>query len=84
LALIQAPVIRLRFDQVVAIANQGKPVIVSVRDNWVSPVVIFFVVRGGDAQSVFVVDSSLFNLHSLSRAQFSAMWQGFSAVLTPR
>jgi hypothetical protein len=74
----------LTVDQVVAIANQGKPVIVSVRDNWDFPGGHIFVVSGGDAQSVYVVDSSLFNLHSLSRAQFSAMWQGFSAVLTPR
>jgi ABC-type bacteriocin/lantibiotic exporter with double-glycine peptidase domain len=74
----------LTVDQVVAIANQGKPVIVSVRDSVNFPGGHIFVVSGGDAQSVFVVDSSLLNLHTLTRAQFSGMWQGFSAVLTPR
>ncbi len=74
----------LTVAQVIAIANQGSPVIVSVRDYLHFPGGHVFVVRGGDAQSVFVVDSSLFNLQSLPRAQFSAMWEGFSAVLTPR
>ncbi|HEY4384785.1 MAG TPA: hypothetical protein VGN34_09960 [Ktedonobacteraceae bacterium] len=74
----------LTVEQVVEIANQGKPVIVSVRDAVNYPAGHIFVIRGGDAQSVFIVDSSLLNLHQLTRAQFSAMWQGFSAVLTPR
>ncbi|HTK07728.1 MAG TPA: hypothetical protein VL485_11210 [Ktedonobacteraceae bacterium] len=74
----------LTVEQVVEIANEGKPVIVSVRDSVNYPAGHIFVVRGGDAQTVFIVDSSLLNLHQLTRAQFSAMWQGFSAVLTPR
>jgi hypothetical protein len=74
----------LSVDQVVNIANQGAPVIVSVRDAFHFPAGHIFVVRGGDPQSVYVVDSSPLNLQQLSRSQFSLMWQGFSAILTPR
>ena len=72
----------LSLNQVIAIANAGQPVIVS----W--PPATYdgghiVVVTGGDAQTVRLADSSRYNRTSLSRTQFAAWWQGFSAILTP-
>ena len=69
-------------DQVIATANAGKPVIVS----W--PPATYegghiVVVTGGNATTVNLADSSRYDRPSVSRAQFSAWWQGFSAILTP-
>jgi Peptidase C39 family len=72
----------LSYDQVVATANHGQPVIVA----W--PPARYdgghlVVVTGGNSQTVDIADSSRFDRHSLSRAQFMAWWAGFSAVVTP-
>lgn len=72
----------LSYDQVVATANQGEPVIVG----W--PPARYdgghlVVVTGGTRQSIAIADSSRFDRHSLSRAQFMSWWAGFSAVVTP-
>ncbi len=72
----------LTYDQVVATANQGQPVIVA----W--PPARYegghlVVVLGGNSETVFLADSSLYNRHSLSCAQFMTWWAGFSAVDTP-
>lgn len=72
----------LSYDQVVAIANLGEPVIVS----W--PPAHYkgghlVVVVGGNSQIVFLADSSHYNRHSLSHTQFMKWWAGFSAVITP-
>lgn len=73
---------KLSYDQVIAAANRGQPVIVS----W--PPARYdgghiVVVTGGNSQTVLLADSSLYNRHSLSRAQFMKWWAGFSAVATP-
>ncbi len=73
---------RLSYDQVVATANQGEPVIVA----W--PPALYdgghlVVVIGGNSQTVILADSSLYDRHTLSRAQFMKWWAGFSAVATP-
>jgi hypothetical protein len=72
----------LSYDQVVATANRGEPVIVG----W--PPELYdgghlVVVIGGNSQTIFIADSSRYNRHSLSRAQFMNWWAGFSAVATP-
>ena len=72
----------LSYDQVVATANRGEPVIVG----W--PPELYdgghlVVVIGGNSQTIFIADSSRYNRHSLSRAQFMNWWAGYSAVATP-
>ncbi|GCE12984.1 C39 family peptidase [Tengunoibacter tsumagoiensis] len=72
------------FQQVVDIANKGQPVIVSVRDARYYPGGHLFVIKGGDDQYVYIADSSLNNFQKMTNAMFQGMWQGFSAVLTPK
>ncbi len=71
-------------DDVVLIASRGQPVIVSVRDSVNFPNGHIFVVTGGDAQKVLIADSSPHNFKEMTRAVFTAMWQGMSAVLIPK
>ena len=71
-------------QDVIAIANKGNPVIVSVRDSYYFPGGHIFVVRGGDGQYVSIADSSPGNFTRMSYAMFQGMWQGLSVVLTPR
>lgn len=71
-------------QEVIDAANKGMPVIVSVRDSHYFPNGHIFVIRAGDDQSVSVADSSPANFTHMTRAMFTNMWQGFSAVLTPR
>lgn len=71
-------------QDIINIANKGFPVIVSVRDSYYFPGGHIFVVRGGDSQYVYIVDSSLNNFQRMTYAMFLGMWQGFSAILTPR
>jgi hypothetical protein len=69
-------------DNVIATANAGHPVIV----NWPPDRFSgghFVVVRGGNADTVYLADSSSYNYPSLPRATFLGYWAGFSAVLTP-
>lgn len=69
-------------DQVIAHANQGNPVIVSFPpDRYAGGHIL--VVIGGNSTTVFLADTSLWNRHSLSRAQFLQWWEGFAAVVTP-
>ncbi len=71
-------------QDIITLGNNGTPVIVGVRDSYYYPGGHIFVVRGGDAQNVYIVDSSRANFQQMSRSMFLGMWQGFSAVLTPR
>jgi peptidase C39-like protein len=72
----------LSLDQVINIANHGRPVIVSFPpDRYAGGHLL--VVTGGDNNYVYLADSSLYNRHSLARAQFLNWWEGFSAILTP-
>jgi Peptidase_C39 like family len=70
-------------QEVIAIANKGNPVIVSVRDSYYFPGGHIFVVRGGDGQYVSIADSSPGNFTRMSYAMLQGMWQGLSVVLTP-
>jgi hypothetical protein len=71
-------------QDIITIANKGFPVIVSVRDSYYFPGGHLFVVRGGDSQYVDIVDSSPADFQRMTHAMFLGMWQGFSAILTPR
>ncbi len=71
-------------QDVIASANSGKPVIVSLRDSRYYPMGHFFVIRGGDEQYVYITDSSFFNFQRMTHSMFRNMWQGFSTILTPR
>jgi Peptidase_C39 like family len=70
-------------QDIVAIANKGQPVIVSVRDAYYFPGGHFMVVRGGDNQYVYLADSSPANFPRMSYSMFLGMWSGLSAILTP-
>jgi len=69
-------------DQIIAIANSGRPVIVSFPpDRYAGGHLL--VVTGGDSNHVYLADSSIFNRRSLTRTQFMKWWEGFYAVVTP-
>jgi predicted double-glycine peptidase len=42
------------------------------------------VVTAGNDTTVYLADTSGWNRHSLSRAQFLQWWEGFAAVVTPQ
>jgi Peptidase_C39 like family len=73
----------LSLDQIINIANQGQPVIVSFPpDRYAGGHLL--VVTGGNSSIVKLADSSLWNRQSLSRAQFLHWWEGFYAIVTPK
>jgi Peptidase_C39 like family len=73
----------LSLDQIITIANHGEPVIVSFPpDRYAGGHLL--VVTGGNSSTVYLADSSLWNRHSLSRAQFLNWWEGFYAIVTPQ
>ena len=72
----------LSLDQIIATANRGHPVIVSFPpDRYAGGHLL--VVIGGNANTVYLADSSSYNRHSLSRGQFMQWWEGFAAILSP-
>ena len=60
----------------IAVANKGTPVIVG------SPAHIM-VIKGGDANYVYAVDSSPVNRQAMTYDQFLSFWDGFSVLITP-
>jgi hypothetical protein len=67
---------------VLALANSGTPVIVSwPPDRYAGGHLV--VVAGGDSRSILIADSSGWNRHVLSVAQFMQWWAGFAAVPIP-
>jgi predicted double-glycine peptidase len=72
----------LSLDNIINIANHGRPVIVSFPpDRYAGGHLL--VVTGGSGNYVNLADSSLYNRQSLTRAQFLHWWGGFSAIVTP-
>jgi ABC-type bacteriocin/lantibiotic exporter with double-glycine peptidase domain len=69
-------------DRVIDLANHGTPVIVGFPPSRY-PGGHLLVVTGGNSTSVFLVDSSVWNWHTLSRSRFLWYWEGFAAVVTP-
>jgi hypothetical protein len=78
---------RLTLDQVIGLAERGRPVIVSFPPAKSAPLYPgghILVVVGGTSATVFVADSSHLDRTSFSRPQFLELWGGFSAVVTPK
>lgn len=72
----------LSLDQIIAIANAGKPAIVSwPPDRWSGGHLL--VVTGGNSRIVKLADSSLYDFTSLLRAKFLNYWEGYYAIVTP-
>ena len=73
----------LSLDNVIDIANHGRPVIVGwPPDRYAGGHLL--VVTGGNSNYVYLADSSSYNYHSLSRHKFLSWWEGFSAIVTPK
>ena len=73
----------LSLDQIISIANAGKPVIVSFPPDRYAGGHLLIVI-GGNSNIVKLADSSLWNRKVLSRAQFLNWWEGFYAIVTPQ
>ncbi len=70
-------------NDVINVANAGTPVIVGFPpDRYAGGHLL--VVTGGNANYVYLADSSLYNRHSLTHAQFMNWWAGFAAIVTPK
>lgn len=70
-------------NQLINTANSGKPVIVDFPpDRYAGGHLL--VVTGGDANNVYLADSSAWNHQSLTHAQFLQWWAGYAAVVMPR
>ncbi len=73
-------------DEIVNIANKGHPVIISFppgRNPQFSSGHIL-VVKGGDKDTVYMADSSLYNHTAYSRSDFAEFWGGFYAIPIPK
>ncbi len=69
-------------DDIVNVANTGKPVIVSFPPSrWTGGHIL--VLRGGHGNNVYLADSSQFNMTIVSRATFLKYWGGFAVVVIP-
>ncbi len=73
---------KLSLSQVIDIANSGRPVIVDFPPYKYAGGHIL-VVTGGNAEFVYLADSSSYNRRVLTHAQFMQWWDGFSAIVTP-
>jgi hypothetical protein len=79
----------LSYDRLVQLAAaQGIPVVVGVRDaqQRFFPAFAsghFLVVVGGNASFLKIVDSSLYRITQLPRAEFDMLWTGLTVLLTP-
>ncbi|HLL80243.1 MAG TPA: hypothetical protein VKT25_12125, partial [Ktedonobacteraceae bacterium] len=74
---------KLSLDQVIAVANSGRPVIVSFPPYKYDGGHLLVVV-GGNSSLVYLADSSAYNRTQLTHAQFMNWWGGFSAIVTPK
>ncbi len=73
----------LSLGQIIAIANRGRPVIVSFPpDRYAGGHLL--VVTGGNSSNVKLADSSLWNRQYLSQSQFLQWWEGFYAIVIPK
>jgi peptidase C39-like protein len=68
--------------QVIQIANQGRPVIVSFPPDRV-PGGHILVVIGGSGSQVYLSDSSTLNQTMMSQVAFTSLWEGYAVVVTP-
>ncbi len=69
-------------DTVIALANQGYPIIVNFPPAlW--PGGHFLVLFGGNSQEVYTADSSQFDKRIWQRQDFLRYWQGFASIVVP-
>lgn len=71
-------------DSLLSVANHGWPIIVDFPPSQDWPTGHFLVVTGGDSSSVFLVDSSSYNITALSHQQFLQDWGGFAVIVVPK
>jgi hypothetical protein len=64
-------------QDLIAVANKGFPVIVGVPGH-------ILVVRGGDSNYVYLIDSAPADRTVMPREQFANWWDNFSVELLPR
>ncbi|MBV9690748.1 MAG: hypothetical protein JO202_13695 [Ktedonobacteraceae bacterium] len=70
-------------DDVITIANSGRPIIISFPPSrWAGGHIL--VVIGGNKDNVLLADSSRLNMRSMARNIFVKYWVGFAVVVTPR
>ena len=69
-------------NDVIRAANAGEPVIVGFPPDRY-PEGHLVVVTGGNANYVYLADSSIYNRHSITHTQFMNWWEGFAAIVTP-
>jgi hypothetical protein len=70
-------------DSLISIGNQGRPIIVGFPPyKWTGGHLL--VLKGGDDDSVFLADSSQFNMKTISRQKFLSYWGGFAEVVMPK
>jgi len=74
---------KLSLSQVIDIANSGRPVIVDFPPYKYAGGHLL-VVTGGNAEFVYLADSSSYNRRVLSHGQFMQWWAGFSAIVIPK
>ena len=76
----------LSLQDLITISDKGTPIIVSLQDKYYFPNGHVLVVRGGDDQYVYLVDSSPDNFTRMPYSMFLGMWSNdhFSAILIPR
>ena len=64
-------------QDLIYITNKGFPVIVGIPGH-------ILVVRGGDSNYVYLVDSAPANRKVMTHSEFLALWDGLSSLLTPQ
>ncbi len=64
-------------DALISVTNKGFPVIVGIPGH-------ILVVRGGDSNYVYLVDSAPANQTRMTHAEFLSLWNNFSVLLTPQ
>ncbi|QBD78300.1 hypothetical protein EPA93_20770 [Ktedonosporobacter rubrisoli] len=70
-------------DEVISIANKGRPVIVGFPpERWSGGHLL--VVRGGDKDHVYTADSSRLDMQVFTHQNFNKYWAGFAVVITPK
>ncbi len=69
-------------DDMLKVANNGRPVIISFPpDRWSGGHILIAI--GGDSNNVYLADTSRLNMKTMPRATFLKYWAGFAVVVTP-